>query len=331
MTRAREAQVPGSAIFGRRLPPAGGFALILLVALGGVAACGSGSSASSASSGDPDFANRVYSEVPGLPLTVELTDGRWTGAPYQPGGASRPSLTLLPGFVVRGDLGADGRADAVAVLALAGGGSGEFLHAVVVSRAGTAWAQTALVPLGDRVQLRGGRIEDGVLLLDLVEAGAEDAACCPGRVVTRGWRYGPDGELEAFDAGLAESRLAWSLLEGTSWTLRSWGHGQPVPVPGAVTLEAGPGTARGSSGCNQYAGRVEDGSFPGELAVADLAVTRMACADPLMATERRFLEQLGAVGKFAFFGGRLALSYRNGEEGWDRMVFEPLEKSPAAQ
>jgi heat shock protein HslJ len=266
-----------------------------------------------------------------LPPTVELRDGRWTGEPFQPGGASRPSVTLLPGFQVRGDLGGDGRDDVVAVLATSSGGSGEFVHVVVLAGGGSRWAQSGLAPLGDRVQVRAGRITGGVLLLDVVEGGPGDAACCPGRVVTRGWRVAADGDIEEFETGLPEARLSWSLLSGSSWALRSWGRDAPVADSAVITLEAEAGLVAGHGGCNRYRAGVEDGTAPGEIAIGELAVTRMACPEPQMADERRYLEQLRRTSKIGFFGGRLALSYQDGERGWDRMLFESLTEPAADQ
>jgi heat shock protein HslJ len=240
-------------------------------------------------------------------------------------------VTLLPGFRVRGDLGGDGRGDVVAVLATSGGGSGEFVHAVVLSDGGARWTQTGLVPLGDRVQVRGGRIADGVLLLDVVESGPDDAACCPGRVVTRGWRIAADGGIEAFDPGLPEARLSWSLLSGSSWVLQSWGQDEPVEASAEITLDAAAGMVAGHSGCNRYRAGVENGSAPGEIAVSEPAVTRMACPEDQMADERRYLDQLQRATRIGFFGGRLALSYRDGVQGWDRMLFESRTQPAADQ
>lgn len=280
---------------------------------------------------EPDLANRAYSGLPGLPSPIELRNGHWSGEPYVPGGASRPAVTLLPDFAVRGDLGSDGRADVTAVLALAGGGSGEYLYAAVVSESGSEWTQTALAPLGDRVQLRGGRIDGGMLLLEMVEAGPDDAACCPGRVVTRGWRLGPEGEMEEFETGVPEARLDWSLLAGSTWTLRSWGQGEAVAEPLVITLDSASGEVSGSGGCNRYHGRVEDGTSPGEIIVGALDVTGTVCPETLRANERRYLDQLRRAVKFGFSGGLLALSYRDAERGWDRMLFVPGTEPVVAQ
>ena len=39
---------------------------------------------------------------------VTLTAGVWEGAPYEPGAAARPTVSLAPGFRVTGDLDGDG-------------------------------------------------------------------------------------------------------------------------------------------------------------------------------------------------------------------------------
>ena len=311
----------------RRADRSSGLAPIVLLLTVGVAACDRGSAPLT----EPDLPNHAYTGLPGMPSTIELDEGRWNGEAFQPGGASRPSVTLLPDFRVRGDLGGDGRADVVAVLATNSGGSGELVHAVVLSDSGSGWTQSGLALLGDRVQVRGGRIAGGSLLLDVVEAGPNDAACCPGRVLTRGWRFAADGEFEEFDPGLPETRLNWSLLGGSSWVLRSWGRNEPAAESPDIILRAEAGTVSGRGGCNQYRGGVEDGSAPGEITIGELAVTRMACPEPRMADERRYLDQLRGAVKFGFFGGRLALSYRDGERGWDRMLFESGTVPPAAQ
>ncbi len=281
---------------------------------------GCGPDSDGAAIGDPS--NGMYTGLADLPDSIRLTDGRWEGEPVAPGGASRPSVHMVPSFRVNGDLAMDGVPDTVIALAVNFGGSGEFLYAVVLRSQETAWSQEALLALGDRVQLRGGRIGNGALYLDLVEAGPGDAACCPGDVVTRGWRPDADGTLAPFDPGIPSSRLSWATLQGSRWVLRSWGGNDPVDPEMKLTLDAGPGRASGDSGCNRFSQSVQDGAAPGEIEFGAAAGTRKACPDPLMTIERRYLGQLAQVKKLGFLGGRLALSYQTAE-GWDQMVFEP--------
>lgn len=51
------------------------------------------------------------------------------------------------------------------------------------------------------------------------------------------------------------------------------------------------------------------------------AGTRMACPEAPSAVEARFLVQLGAVRRFAFMLGRLALSYQSADGGAGTMLF----------
>ncbi len=270
-----------------------------------------------------DPANGAYTGLPDLPGTLRLTDGRWEGEPVVPGGASRPSVSMVPGFRATGDLGPDGSSDTVVLLAANHGGSGEFLYAVLLEKADDFWVQADLLPLGDRVQLRGGRIDRGALFLHLVEAGPRDAACCPGDVVTRGWRPDADGTLLAFDTGIPRTRLSWATLDGSAWVLHSWSVVEETASEPSLTLVAGSGTASGASGCNRFSLAVEDGASPGEVSFGPAAGTRKACPSSLMDIEKRYLRRLAQVKKLAFVAGRLALSYQD-SEGWDRMLFDPV-------
>ncbi|RLA31348.1 MAG: hypothetical protein DRR03_09755, partial [Gammaproteobacteria bacterium] len=132
------------------------------------------------------MANATYPGIMDAPVT--LHDGKWEGKPYSEGGASRPRITLVSGFRVAGDLDGDGVPEAVVLLAASTGGSGTFSHLAAVSHAGAGVAVRAVALLGDRVQVRYARIEDGELVIDTVEAGEEDAACCPGEKRQRRWR-----------------------------------------------------------------------------------------------------------------------------------------------
>jgi heat shock protein HslJ len=76
-----------------------------------------------------------------------------------------------------------------------------------------------------------------------------------------------------------------------------------VPVAGArpVTLRLSPdGTAAGNSGCNSYSGSYRLTSRQG-IEFAPLAVTEMACAQPVMEQESRFLSILRGVTGYSFY------------------------------
>ena len=68
------------------------------------------------------------------PASVTLTDGIWTGEPDTEDSASRPEISLVRGFRLTGDLDADNEEEAVTLLNLALGGTGEILYLAVVDR-----------------------------------------------------------------------------------------------------------------------------------------------------------------------------------------------------
>lgn len=246
-----------------------------------------------------------FSGIEGLG-EVTLVDGVWEGTPPAPGGATRPSVSLVPGFRRVGDLDGDGVPEAVVLLAARGGGTGENLHLAVVDRDGDRLVNTATARVGDRVQVRGGQIEADRIVLDVVQAGPGDPACCPGELVTRAWalRGSRLEELPATRAG----RLSPEALAGEEWVLRGWSPGEDAPAEPEVTLAFEDGRFAGSSGCNRYSAAVTAGRTPSDVSLGPAVGTRMACPEPIMEVEARFLAALAGARKLGFLAGRLALT-----------------------
>ena len=139
--------------------------------------------------------NATFGDI--LTEVVTLVDGRYEGEPFGAGGASRPTVTLLPETVTYGDLDGDGRADAAVVLVSDSGGSGTYHYlAVVQSRDGKP-ANVATVLLGDRVQVRSLAIENGRLLMNLLAHAADDPACCPTLEIIRAFRLEGESLIDA--------------------------------------------------------------------------------------------------------------------------------------
>jgi heat shock protein HslJ len=250
-------------------------------------------------------AYRVLEEPDG-PIT--LVDGRWEGEPYEAGGASRPEVTLVGDFHVLGDLDGDGTDEAVVLLAESSGGSGTRSHLAVVARRGSGLENVGTTPLGDRVQLRAARIEGGRLVVDVVRAGPDDPACCPGELATQGLTLTADG-LKPFDAATPQARLSLETVAGVEWVLRAWTFDEPAPDEPEITLRYLEGRFAGRSACNRYFAPVEEGELPGAIEVGLGAGTMMACPDPEGAMEARFLKLLGRVNRYGFTAGQLMLSY----------------------
>lgn len=105
---------------------------------------------------------------------VPLVNGRWT----DPDGGS--TFTLHPIHAL-GDLDGDGRADAVAILVEASGGTGAFTYLFALMNRGGAPVQLGEPEwLGDRTVIERLSIDRrGILSVRYVTHGDDDPACCP--------------------------------------------------------------------------------------------------------------------------------------------------------
>ena len=256
------------------------------------------------------MANATYPGIMDSPVT--LHDGEWEGQPYAAGGASRPRITLVSGFRVAGDLDGDGMPEAVVLLVASTGGSGTYSHLAAVSHDGVGVAVRAVALLGDRVQVRYARIEDGELVIDTVEAGEGDAACCPGEKRLRRWRLVGDA-LEEQPLEVLGRTGPDDLGGGITWRLTHLARNEQVKAARPPTLSYEEEKLVGFAGCNRYFGAVVSGNGPGELKLGPLGATRMACDADAMTLESTFLRRLESVQKFSFIGGQLALAYLEGE------------------
>lgn len=283
-----------------------------------------GTAAAAADSAAPtldELRNATYRGLEGAPPEVTLRDGRWEGEPWQPGAATRPRVSLLGELLLAGDLDGDGADEAVVLLDSVPGGTGRFLHLAVMARQAGQLSNIATAMVGDRVQVRAARIENQRIVLDVVQAGPGDAACCPGELASYSWKLVTTGALERA-VPVLQGRLSLAALEGREWVLRAWRHDEPAPAQPEVTLQLRDGKLGGHSGCNRYFASVQEGGAPGDISLGPVGATRMACPDAEAAVEERFLRQLGSVGKFGFVLGRLALTYRT-DGGVAAMLFEP--------
>jgi heat shock protein HslJ len=271
-----------------------------------------------------ELKNATYRGLEADVEVVTLTDGVWEGEPFVEGAASRPRVVFVRDFHLMGDLDGDGLEEAVVLLSESSGGSGEFLHVAVVDRVEGKLENIATTPLGDRVQIRRGWTDGERIFLDVVQAGPEDAACCPGEMLTRGWALLPDGRLEVLPPAAEPARLSLGALGGVEWVLREWAWNEPAPQEPEITLVYAEGRFSGSGGCNSYFGSVEDTDTPGEMNIGPVGSTQRACPEPVMEAEMRFHQQLGAVRQYGFMAGQLALSYEM-EGIWGVMLFDSRE------
>ena len=98
-------------------------------------------------------------------------------------------------------------------------------------------------------------------------------------------------------------------LAGSEWVLKAFGpeDEEVVAAAPAITVMFGAdSTFAGSAGCNRYFGRF---LTPGgdSLVMGEAGSTMMACPEPAMAQEYRYLQTLGNVGHYRMAAGELLL------------------------
>jgi len=130
---------------------------------------------------------------------VQLTDGRYEGEPFVPGGASRPTVVLHPEVYAFGDLNGNGVDDAVVILIENSGGSGNFRYLAAVINEGGAPMNVATQFVGDREQAQTITIDGNEITLDMVAHGPDDPLCCPTQEATKRYQLRDDQLVELFE------------------------------------------------------------------------------------------------------------------------------------
>jgi len=241
---------------------------------------------------------------------VTLSDGVYEGEPFEPGAASAPRLVLWEPTVHFADMDGDSGSDAVAMLSSSTGGSGEFVHLAVFGVRDGALVNLGTAPVGDRTKLQSLWVERGKVIMDVIEAGPDDPACCPTQVARKTFAM-EGGALKQLSSEV-RGVLAISMLAANEWTLVEI-DGQPVPSgiePPLIHFETG--KLRGFAGCNRFNATITE-SKPGVIDIGPGAATKMACPPPQMELEDKFLKQLDAVTGYTYLAEQLALTWSEGE------------------
>jgi len=266
-----------------------------------------------------ELASATYTGIEEGPVT--LVEGRWEGEPYAEGGASRPRAGLVEDFSLVGDLNGDGSNEAVVLIWQSGGGSGTFSYLAVMGRSDSGIKNQGTAEIGDRVKLRSGRIDDASIILDVLQQGEGDAACCPTQLVTRTWSM-VDGQLHEGEMEVTGT-LSLETLAGTEWVLTHMNRNELLNAEAEVTLVFGEGQISGKSACNQYSAGVEQGEAPADLKIGPAKSTRMACPGELMDVEQQYLDALTYVTGFSFLAGKLVFTWEKGGTV-SAMIFDPI-------
>jgi heat shock protein HslJ len=165
------------------------------------------------------------------------------------------------------------------------------------------------VEVGDRTKIRSFGISGTDVVLEVVEAGPDDAMCCPTQLAHK--TYGMEAGTLRIKSSDVTGTLSLALLAG-EWTVVEI-DGEPLPSgvdPPTATFDGD--TVAGFSGCNRYRGTIKE-TAAGTIAVGPIAGTRMACPEPQMGLESRFFASLEKATQYTFLAGRLALSGMDGE------------------
>ena len=242
---------------------------------------------------------------------MTLANGTYDGPPSAPGAASHPTLVLWEPAVVFGDVdGAPGN-EAVAMLAASGGASGEFVYVAVFGVRDGALVNLGTAAVGDRTKLQSLWLQGGKVVMDVVEAGPQDAACCPTQLARKVYAF--EGGALKMSKSEVLGTLTLGALSANEWQLVSI-DGQPVPAdakPPVIHFERD--SIRGFAGCNRFTSPIKE-TAPGRIEVGPAAATRMACPGPEMDLEQKFLAELGKANGYTFLAGQLALTW-SGKDG----------------
>jgi heat shock protein HslJ len=275
--------------------------------------------------GPPTFDAIANASIQGIyDDPVQLQSGKYEGEPFDPEGSSHPRVGLVEDFLLTGDLNGDGTEEAVTMLWESSGGSGTYTYLAALGHEGGEVVNLATAGIGDRVQLRDARISGDGIELDVVQAGPEDAACCPGEMATLAWTLDGDA-LNPVDSGIEPMRLSVAALVGPEWVLDRLDREEPAPDKPEVTVLFEENRIAGGSGCNRYMGTVTDGEMPGDLTVGLLAGTMMACPPEVMELEDRYRRQLEKVVKYGFMNRQLNLTFEKDDGNVGAMSFNPRQ------
>jgi heat shock protein HslJ len=265
------------------------------------------------------LANATYSGIYDEPVT--LTNGLFEGEPYVEGASSRPQVRLIDEMSATGDLDGGGVEEVVVLVVQTSGGTGENLYLAVMRGENDAAMNIGTALVGDRIKLRSMEIVGGQLRLEVLQAGPEDAMCCPGELATREWAF-TDADFEEVSTEVT-GRLSLAALVGPEWVLTDIAFREPAPAEPAINMTfTEDGSVSGSSGCNRFNGTLQEGSELGSLTSGPFMSTMMACEPETMELEQLFLKRLEGATGFSFWVGHLALSWQvEGDAG--TLLFEP--------
>ena len=249
--------------------------------------------------------NLTYGGV--MDQAVTLVDGKYERFPTDSTPGDRAVVTLADrGYAIH-DIDGDGVDDGAFLLVANFGGSGVFTYLVAVSGRDGTPKSIYTAALGDRTQVSLLAASDSSVTVEYVGVGAADAACCPTQKVRQVFPMRGDTLVEVVTEDLG--RISAADLAG-EWQLAWLDWEEPAPAGVAVTARFDNGRVSGNGGCNNYSGPFQVGDASLEVTAGPMVSTRMACPEPAMEVESRYLGSLQEVVRWGWAQGMLALNYR---------------------
>ncbi len=126
---------------------------------------------------------------------VQLTDGNYVEGTRE--SDTYLSITMTD-FAAVGDLNADGRDEAAALVSENYGGTGTFVFLAVYVDVDGTWTFQTSTMVDDRPRLNALSINDGEIFLDAVIHGPDEPMCCPTLKTSRNYRL-VDNQLDMTD------------------------------------------------------------------------------------------------------------------------------------
>jgi heat shock protein HslJ len=180
-----------------------------------------------------ELANMTYNSLL-LEAPVLLSGGIYTETGESGGASDVTTVQLLSEPVATGQV--EGFDAAAVLLVENGGGTGQFINLALVQDVGGGAVNTANAFLGDRARVTKLAItEDGRIVVDMIQAGANDPACCPNMPMTVTFVKAGDQlvyeELAAatIDATSATTQVTAFVVQPTAYdnTVPPSGQGEP--------------------------------------------------------------------------------------------------------
>jgi heat shock protein HslJ len=259
---------------------------------------------------------------------VTLTDGEYQ-APSAPGTDPEVVITLVD--FATGDLDGDGEEDAAAVLVERSGLTEHFYRLHALLRDGRQMHDASSRLIGDRIGLEAVRIEDGVIITDLlVRQPGEPGTIQPTVPITTDFVF-TDRGLMPFSSPLGATPPPASpggptrALAGETWRIVSIRTGED-PAFMADSSEQTPelsfaeelrdvdgssGRLFGSTGCNRVLGSYQL-SDAGGLRISGIATTRRMCGTARMEFEQLLTLSLGSAIGFEVRDDELQIRFARG-------------------